>query len=78
MESDPESCEIVRLIIMLAHSLGMKVVAEGTETIEQINHLKQLGCEMAQGYFFSKPADASMISELMTGLDRKVAAAGAS
>jgi diguanylate cyclase (GGDEF)-like protein/PAS domain S-box-containing protein len=79
MESDTESCEIVRLIVTLAHSLGLKVVAEGTETIEQVDHLKQLGCEMAQGYFFSKPADHNVISELLASSPgRKVAAVGAS
>jgi EAL domain-containing protein (putative c-di-GMP-specific phosphodiesterase class I) len=65
MDSDPESREIVRIIIMLAHNLGMKVVAEGTETEEQINHLKQLDCEMAQGYFFSRPVDHETISQLL-------------
>src|ERR1035437_6397060 len=49
INSDPESREIVRIIIMLAHNLGLKVVAEGTETQEHINLLKQLNCEMAQG-----------------------------
>lgn len=65
MDSDPESREIVRIIIMLAHNLGMKVVAEGTETEEQIEHLKQLDCEMAQVFFFSKPVDHEAISQLL-------------
>ncbi len=65
MDSDPESCEIVRVIIMLAHNLGLKVVAEGTETLEQVNQLKQLGCEMAQGYFFSRPADQEATLQLL-------------
>lgn len=65
MDSDPESREIVRVIIMLAHNLGLKVVAEGTETEEQINLLKQLHCEMAQGYFFSRPADDQAMLKLL-------------
>jgi PAS domain S-box-containing protein len=65
MDSDPESREIVRIIIMLAHNLGLKVVAEGTETEEQINQLKQLKCEMAQGYFFSRPADDQAMLKLL-------------
>ena len=57
MNTDHDSHEIVRLIIMLAHSVGLKVVAEGTETEEQITALKCLGCEMAQGYLYSPPVD---------------------
>ena len=65
MDSDPESREIVRIIIMLAHNLGLKVVAEGTETEEHVNLLKQLNCEMSQGYFFSRPADDQAMSKLL-------------
>jgi PAS domain S-box-containing protein len=65
INSDPESREIVRIIIMLAHNLGLKVVAEGTETQEHINLLKQLNCEMAQGYFFSRPADDQAMLRLL-------------
>ena len=65
MDSDPENREIVRAIIMLAHNLGLKVVAEGTETEAHINLLKQLNCEMAQGYFFSRPADDQAMLKLL-------------
>ena len=57
MNTDHESHEIVRLIVMLAHSVGLKVVAEGTETEEQITELKRLKCEMAQGFLYSPPVD---------------------
>jgi len=67
MDSDSENHEIVRIIIMLAHNLGLKVVAEGTETESQISLLKQLDCEMAQGYFFSRPVDEQSISKLLAG-----------
>jgi diguanylate cyclase (GGDEF)-like protein/PAS domain S-box-containing protein len=79
MDNDPESREIVRIIIMLAHNLGLKVVAEGTEREEHINLLKQLDCEMAQGYFFSRPADKQAMTALLAGnLDVCAAAASAS
>jgi len=65
MDSDLENREIVRIIIMLAHNLGLKVVAEGTETEAQIDLLKQLNCEMAQGYFFSRPVDNLAMSKLL-------------
>ena len=43
---------------MLAHALGINVIAEGVETKEQLAHLDKLQCEYAQGYLFSKPLDA--------------------
>jgi EAL domain-containing protein (putative c-di-GMP-specific phosphodiesterase class I) len=76
MDTDPENHEIVRTIIMLAHNLGLKVVAEGTETQTHIDQLKQLNCEMAQGYHFSKPADDQAMSKLLAG-DQSVSAAAA-
>ncbi len=47
--------EIVRTIIALAHALGLKTVAEGVETEEQISILKSMGCDSLQGYYYSKP-----------------------
>jgi|ERR1035441_8340977 PAS domain S-box-containing protein len=76
MDRDLESREIVRIIIMLAHNLGLKVVAEGTETQEHINLLKQLNCEMAQGYFFSRPGDDQAMLALL-GSDHRARAASA-
>ena len=49
---------MVRAIVALAHNLGMDVVAEGVETEEQLAQLEALGCEYAQGFYFSKPVDA--------------------
>jgi len=65
MESDADSLEIVRTILVLAHNLGLKVVAEGAETEQHVNLLRQLDCEMAQGYFFSRPADEQTIQKLL-------------
>jgi EAL domain-containing protein (putative c-di-GMP-specific phosphodiesterase class I) len=48
---------IVKTVIDLAHRLGIKVVAEGVETEEQLSFLKAAGCDLAQGYYFSKPID---------------------
>ncbi|PZO36749.1 MAG: diguanylate cyclase [Pseudanabaena frigida] len=50
-----ENIEIVRTITVLAHTLNMSVVAEGVETHQQAEILKQLGCEFGQGYLFSRP-----------------------
>jgi EAL domain-containing protein (putative c-di-GMP-specific phosphodiesterase class I) len=65
MDSDAESHKIVQVIIMLAQTLGLSTVAEGTETEEQVNLLKALDCGFAQGYYFSKPADYVAISNLL-------------
>lgn len=54
-----ENSEIVYTIIKLAQNLKMKVIAEGIETIEQLEHLKSLKCEYGQGFYFSKPVEAS-------------------
>jgi predicted signal transduction protein with EAL and GGDEF domain len=75
MDTDPENREIVRTIIMLAHNLGLKVVAEGTETQAHIDQLKQLDCEMAQGYLYSKPADDQAMLKLLAGSGSVAAAA---
>ena len=51
--------EIARAIVTMAHSLGMGVVAEGVEAEEQLVELRAMGCEYAQGNFFSVPVDAA-------------------
>lgn len=64
MGVDEESDEIVRIIIHLAHTLRMKIVAEGVETPETLNKLRELGADYGQGYLFGKPlapADAEAL-----------------
>jgi len=53
--------EIVRLIVSLARTLGIEVVAEGTETEAQVEYLARLGCGFAQGYYFSRPVEPAQI-----------------
>jgi EAL domain-containing protein (putative c-di-GMP-specific phosphodiesterase class I) len=53
-----ENSEIVRTINTLAQNLGMEVVAEGVETVEQLEQLKSMKCTMGQGFLFSRPLDA--------------------
>lgn len=52
---------IVASLISLAHNLGVRCVAEGVETLEQLGLLKQLGCDFAQGYLFCRPTDAGSL-----------------
>ena len=63
--SNADDAAIVRAIITMAHSLGMKTVAEGVETREQLNFLRTQGCDYAQGYYFSPPLSGSEIEHLM-------------
>jgi PAS domain S-box-containing protein len=65
IDNDREIYEIVRSIVMLAHNLGLQVIAEGVETEAQLELLKKIGCERGQGYLFSKPADPVTISNLL-------------
>jgi EAL domain-containing protein (putative c-di-GMP-specific phosphodiesterase class I) len=58
MSGDQQGADLVRAIVALAHNLGMDVVAEGVETEAQLAQLEAIGCEYAQGFFFSKPVDA--------------------
>jgi diguanylate cyclase (GGDEF)-like protein/PAS domain S-box-containing protein len=57
--------EMVRAIVSLAHTLGMDVVAEGVETAEQAAALRAIGCEYAQGFFFSKAVDNGTAARLI-------------
>jgi diguanylate cyclase (GGDEF)-like protein/PAS domain S-box-containing protein len=57
-----ESEEIVSSVIGLAHALGLKVVAEGVETVGQLEILRSLQCDLAQGFLFSVPRPASEIA----------------
>lgn len=57
--------ELVKSIVNLGHSLSMRVVAEGVETVEQQQKLKELGCDYGQGYLFAKPLEQEAVRELL-------------
>jgi EAL domain-containing protein (putative c-di-GMP-specific phosphodiesterase class I) len=65
MSDGDQALQIVRTIIELARVLGMDVVAEGIETTEQYQVLRQMGCRFGQGYLFARPMDAAAISSLL-------------
>jgi diguanylate cyclase (GGDEF)-like protein/PAS domain S-box-containing protein len=65
MLSDRAASETVELIILLAHKLKLKVIAEGIETIRQLDHLHAQGCDLGQGHLFSQPVDAKAAEELL-------------
>lgn len=66
LETDPDNAEIVKVIITLAHNLGMTAIAEGVETQAQLLQLKTLDCDFVQGYLFAKPLPLPEIEQLMT------------
>ncbi len=72
--SNPESTAIIRAVVALAGSLGMKTVAEGVSTEEQLELVRTLGCDKIQGYIFSRPVAASTV-KTMLGENKSLAAA---
>ena len=60
-----ENSEIVRTIAIMAHNLGIGLIAEGVETAEQVAQLKAFGCYFGQGYWFSPPGDRETIATLI-------------
>lgn len=60
--TDPSDAAIAKAVVALGKGLNLQILAEGVETIEQLEFLRALGCDSAQGYFFSKPLPAEEIS----------------
>jgi diguanylate cyclase (GGDEF)-like protein len=63
---DPTDAAIVASVVALAHTLGLRVVAEGIETARQRDALRALGCDLGQGYYFGRPAGAEVIEPLLS------------
>jgi diguanylate cyclase (GGDEF)-like protein len=53
---EPEASALLDAIVTMGHALGMEIVAEGVETAAQLDEVKRLGCDMAQGHYFARPA----------------------
>ena len=65
MTEGEQPLQIVRTIIELARVLGMDVVAEGIETCEQYQLLRELGCRFGQGFLFARPMSAGDVTRLL-------------
>ncbi len=64
LATDRSDCSIVAAVISLAHGLGLRAVAEGVETEEQLGDLRVLHCDFAQGFHFSRPQPPELIERL--------------
>ncbi|MCS0627785.1 EAL domain-containing protein [Telluria mixta] len=67
LPDDPDDAAITKAVIRLAHSLSLKVVAEGVENVDQLRELEQYGCDQIQGYYVSRPLPAQACEALLAG-----------
>jgi EAL domain-containing protein (putative c-di-GMP-specific phosphodiesterase class I) len=65
LQASTQNAEIVRAVIMLGTSLGKRVIAEGIETPAQMSRLRELGCELGQGFHMSRPVSAERVDLLL-------------
>ena len=63
LTADGADSALVRTIVELGRSLGVDTVAEGVETEEQLQQVRKIGCEFAQGFLFSRPLPGNVVSE---------------
>ncbi|HMK55941.1 MAG TPA: EAL domain-containing protein [Dissulfurispiraceae bacterium] len=65
MMKDPQNLEIIKTVVLLSNSMGLESTAEGVETIDQLEKLRELGCSQSQGYLFSRPAGQKEIEPIL-------------
>lgn len=73
MAMDTNDAAIVTAIVRMARSLGLRTVAEGVETVEQLEQLRALGCDAAQGYYFGRPMAAERYPAILEELNAEPA-----
>jgi len=69
---DPNDAAITRAVIAMGHSLDMRVVAEGVESAEHVSFLQDLGCHLAQGYYYSRPIPVDEFNRQFLSQDNAV------
>ncbi|MEH2209600.1 putative bifunctional diguanylate cyclase/phosphodiesterase [Nostoc sp.] len=72
LTSNPDSAAVTNAIIALAKSLRLNITAEGVETQEQLDYLKMLGCDEGQGYYFSCPVPADLITPMLQKISQQM------
>jgi diguanylate cyclase (GGDEF)-like protein len=70
LESSPDDLILCEAIIVMAHKLGLQVIAEGVETAAQRTMLEAAGCDFIQGYLFSRPVSMAQFESLLDGLQQ--------
>ena len=65
LENDGNCSEVVKAIVSLARNLKLDVVAEGVETLKQLQWLQGVGCPYAQGYYFARPVDVETATKMV-------------
>ncbi len=71
IDSDLGDLSLVATIISMGRTMGLRVVAEGVETERQLNYLRSLGCDMVQGYLFSRPVPADQLPAVISAIDER-------
>ena len=66
-----DAAAIVHAVVSLGRGLGMKVTAEGVETAEDFERMRDLGCDVIQGYLFGKPLPYDRANQMVVGLGAK-------
>ena len=77
MQTDRSATDLVEMIITLAHKMKLRVIAEGIETVRQYEHLRELGCEFGQGYYFSQPMESKVALQFLRRQGAPARGAGA-
>ena len=72
MLEDTRDAAIVAAIVSMAHSLGLRVIAEGVESAQQVQQLKGLGCDVVQGYFYHRPVSGEQFAALLMANKNRV------
>ena len=67
-----DSAAIVKAVAALAQSLGIRSVAEGVETIDELNMVARAGCNKVQGYYFSRPVPADALNAVLSECSHKL------
>jgi EAL domain-containing protein (putative c-di-GMP-specific phosphodiesterase class I) len=73
IDTSEDSLSIVRSVIQLSSNLGIEVVAEGVENEDHLRLLRELECDLAQGYYFSRPVPAGEFEKLLEGWEESFA-----